>query len=57
LLSVARVSEAGNTFHFGAKGGYIRHEKSGKMTKLVKRGGLYRLRLWVELPAQPFPGQ
>lgn len=59
LLSVACVSEQGNTFHFGARSGYIQHVKSGRMTKLTKRGKLYYLRMWVEMPgeAQPFQRQ
>jgi hypothetical protein len=50
LLSVACISEQGNTFHFGAKSGYIHHLKSGRMTRLAKRGKLYYLRMWAELP-------
>jgi hypothetical protein len=50
LLSVACVSEQGNTFHFGAKAGYIQHVASGRVTRLAKRGKLYYLRMWVELP-------
>jgi hypothetical protein len=50
LLSVASVSEAGNTFHFGAKAGFIRHVASGRVTPLEKRGRLYYLSMWVEVP-------
>jgi hypothetical protein len=52
LLSVACVSEQGNTFHFGAKSGYIKNVASGRVTRLTKKGRLYHLTMWVELPFQ-----
>ncbi|CAE8634939.1 unnamed protein product [Polarella glacialis] len=48
LLSVACVSEQGNTFHFGARAGYIKHVASGRVTRLTKRGKLYHLKMWCE---------
>jgi hypothetical protein len=57
LLSVACVSEQGNTFHFGARAGYIKHVASGRVTRLTKRGKLYHLKMWVELPGEAAPFQ
>ena len=53
LLAEARVSEQGDEFHFGGKAGYIQHVASGRITRLTKRGKLYFLKMWVQLPDPP----
>ena len=48
LASVSKVCDAGNTVTFGARGGEIRNEKTGKVTPLVRKGGVYVLDVWVK---------
>ena len=48
LLSVSQLAATGHKVHFDEKGGTIRHEKSGREIKLIRRSGLYILRIWVE---------
>ena len=47
LLSVSKIVQAGNRVVFDASGSYIEHKLTGEVTPLVKRRGLYMLKMWV----------
>ena len=47
LLSVSKLSEAGYDTNLGDKGGTIRNRRTGRVTKVHKRYGIYVLDLWV----------
>jgi hypothetical protein len=57
LLSASQLAASGNSVIIDRSGGKIVNDKSGRVMKLVKRGGVYVLRMWVASSAQDFPGQ
>jgi uncharacterized protein YbjT (DUF2867 family) len=58
VLSASQLAASGNSVVIGRSGGKIVNDKSGKVMKLVKRGGVYVLRMWIPLEIAPgFPGQ
>ena len=54
LISASQLAAAGNQVVFSKRGGEIIHEKTGRRTKLHKRGGIYVLRMWI--PVKPTVG-
>jgi len=46
LLSVSALADCGHVSVFEKKGGYIRLRRGGKM-KMIRRGGVYFLPLWL----------
>ena len=54
LLSVRRLTQAGNRVVFDADGGYIEHIETGEKMRMREQGGMYVLKLWVR---RPFQGQ
>ena len=58
LLSVAHLASAGNQVELGPTGGRIYNVRTGREMKLVKRGGVHLLKMWVAgEPARPFRRQ
>jgi hypothetical protein len=47
LIAVAKVAAGGNVVELGEHGGTITHKKSGQVTKVHRRGGVYVLKMWV----------
>ena len=57
LLSVTQLAEGGNDVFLHKAGGSIVNKKTGRKTSLVRKGGLYILRMWVKQPeASVFAG-
>ena len=50
LLSVSKVTKAGNRVVFDEDGSFIQNKKSGDITWVEERGGMYMLTLWVKRP-------
>jgi hypothetical protein len=55
LMSVARICDAGHEVIFSAKGGVIKHVKSGQSTKFERVDNVYRLKVDLE-PGFARPG-
>ena len=47
LIAVSQLAAAGNDVILKANGGYVTNIKSGKSIKLLRKGGVYILRMWV----------
>ena len=54
LLSVRRLTQAGNKVVFDPKGGYIENMETGERMNMQEKGGMYVLKLWVQ---RSFQGQ
>ena len=50
LLSVSKVTKAGNRMVFDEDGSFIQNKSSGDITWMEERGGMYMLTLWVKYP-------
>ena len=48
LLSVRRVTQAGNRVVLEEDGGYIEDKATGEKTWLKEQNGMYVLKLWVK---------
>ncbi len=48
LLSVSRMVQAGNHVVFEQNGSYVEDLHSGEKMYMVEKGGMYRLKMWVE---------
>ena len=48
LLSVSRMVQAGNRVVFEEQGSYLEDLHSGEKMYMYEKGGLYKLRIWVE---------
>ncbi|MDA8584227.1 hypothetical protein N9L68_08320 [bacterium] len=55
LLSVRRVTQAGNRVVFEEDGGYIEDKVSGERMWLREKDGMYLLKLWVRKGAEQNP--
>ena len=47
LIAVSKLTEAGHDVNLHAKGGTIRNQASGKVTRVRKADGVYVLDIWV----------
>ena len=54
LLSVRRLTQAGNKVVFDPNGSYIENLETGEKMNLQEKGGMYVLKLWVH---RSFQGQ
>jgi hypothetical protein len=54
LISASQLAVSGNSVVIDKSGGRIVNEKTGRTMKLVRRGGVFILRMW--LLATPSPG-
>jgi hypothetical protein len=54
LISASQLAASGNAVTIDKSGGRITNERTGRSMKLVRRGGVFVLRMWV--PANPSPG-
>ena len=54
LLSVKKVTGAGNTVVFKKGYGYIENDKSGERTYMEEKEGLYMVKLWVPRDQEGF---
>ena len=52
LLSVRRVTQAGNRVVFEEHGGYIEDMKTGEKMWIKEKDGMYLLKLWVRKGGQ-----
>ena len=52
LLSVRRLTQAGNKVVFDPNGSYIEDTSTGDRMQLREKGGMYMLKLWVQRPFQ-----
>ena len=50
LLSVSKMTAAGNCVVFDEDGSYIKDKNSGEITWMEKRNGMFTLKLWVPKP-------
>ena len=50
LISVTQLAEVGNDTYLQKKGGYIENQHTKKRIQLVRKRGLYFLRMWVRIP-------
>jgi hypothetical protein len=57
LLSVKRVTAAGNTVVFKKGYGWIENDKSKERTWMQERDGMYVVKLWVPRDQGGFTGQ
>ena len=59
LIAVSHVTRAGNKVELGSDGGVITNIKTGRTIKLIRKGGVYVVRMWVVPgdgpPAAVFP--
>ena len=55
LLSVSKMTAAGNRVVFDEEGSYIEDRNSGKITWMEKRNGMFTLKLWVPKPGSNRP--
>ena len=55
LIAASQLAAAGNRVTFKAQGGEIEHINSGRKMMLVKKGGIYVLRMWVAANDPNFP--
>lgn len=53
LLSVKRMTQAGNRVVFDSEGSYVEDKQTGEVMWLREEGGMYMLKLWVKGPG-PF---
>jgi hypothetical protein len=53
LMSVAKLTEAGNTVHMSRKDPHILNEKTKEKTSLRKEGNVYVVDLWIKMPRSP----
>ena len=51
LISVTRLNDTGHAVQMSSVHPHIKHEKSGEITKLRRRGKSFVLDLWVEIPS------
>ena len=54
LLSVRRLTQAGNKVVFDPNGSYIENLETGEKMNMQEKGGMYVLKLWVH---RSFQGQ
>ena len=52
LLSVKKITNAGNKVIFDNEGSYIEDKITGEKIWLREEGGMYMLRMWVKNPFQ-----
>ena len=50
LLSVSKMTKAGNRVVFDSDGSFIMNKTSGDITWLQERGGMYIFKLWIRRP-------
>ena len=55
LMSVAKLTEAGNSVHLLRKSPHILNEKTGEKTALRIEGNVYVVDLWVQKAPSPMP--
>ena len=48
LIVVSQLAAAGNKVVLGHKGGYILNDATKKTIKLLRKGGVYILRMWIQ---------
>ena len=48
LIAASQLASAGNEIVLSKSHGLIKNVKTGKTTRLHRRGGLYILRMWVD---------
>jgi len=53
LMSVSKMTKAGNDVRFNDSQPHIHNVKTGERTKLRKEGNIFVVDLWVKLPAPP----
>ena len=53
LLSVSKITAAGNIVHLSPNNAHIPNHKTRQVTKITKRGNVYVVDLWVKGPPKP----
>ena len=53
MMSVSKMTKAGNDVRFTDSQPHIHNVKTGERTKLRKEGNIFVVDLWVKLPAPP----
>ena len=56
LTTASQMAAGGNRVTFKAQGGEIEHIQTGRKMTLVRRQGIFVLRMWIATRAQGFPG-
>ena len=51
LLSVAKITKAGNMVHMTEQEAYIKHLRSGQITKLRRERNVWMMDMWIRKPA------
>ena len=51
ILSVAKITKAGNPVYFGEDKASVRNNKTGQITNLRRERSVWMLDLWVRRPA------
>ena len=57
LMSVAKITAAGNVVHLDEEDPHMRHKKSGQKIQLRKQGNVYVVDLWIKVDAPDFVRQ
>ena len=52
LMSVARITAAGNRVYFDEKSPHIKNLRTGEITKLRKEGNMFVIDFWVKKPGE-----
>ena len=53
LMSVARITAAGNSVHLAEANPHIKNDRTGETTKLRTEGNVFLIDLWVRVPGPP----
>ena len=51
VLSVAKITKAGNQVHLGEDNAFVKNNKTGQITNLRRERNVWTLDLWVKRPA------
>ena len=49
LISVSRLQDAGFDTNLTKKNPHIRHERTGERIRLIKKGGMFILPMWLKI--------